>query len=473
MQNSTPFAPGQTLTLTFESLAIGGDAIGRSGGFVFFVPFGAPGDTGEIEITEVKKNYGRGILTSILTPSPSRVAPPCPFYLRCGGCHYQHLDYPSQRSAKKKHVEDSLSRILLQSEISIADTIAMADPWHYRTKAQAVIGFKAGEKGTGNTCGAAKQQRAPTMGFYERQSHNFVAISGCLIQKPLNNRILNAVERLLPRYRWSIYNEKTHQGALRHCIVRSNKAGTEALVILVSRERELPSLEHFAESLSMEIGEIRGVLLSHNPQKTNVILGEEYRILWGRDYIHEETSGIMYRISPLSFFQVNPEGLEAMLLVISEYAGIHQEATVLDAYCGVGVFSLYLAGKVRHVLGVDEVKRAIQDARTNARLNNIENARFLESKSSEALLRFREEGRHFDCVILDPPRKGAEVEVIESLLAIKVPHLVYVSCNPATLARDLELLAAHYRIKAVQPLDMFPQTCQVETVVSLEYKGGN
>ncbi|MHC9539574.1 MAG: 23S rRNA (uracil(1939)-C(5))-methyltransferase RlmD [Vulcanimicrobiota bacterium] len=455
MQKNAPYEPGQTLTLTFDSLALGGDAVGRSGGFVFFVPFAAPGDTAEIQLTEVRKNYGRGKLISIVTPSPSRVAPPCPYYLRCGGCHYQHLDYPSQLAAKKKHVEDSLSRITRLSEISVADTIAMANPWHYRTKTQAVTG------------------RGPAMGFYERQSHNFVAISGCMIQKPLNNTILKAVEALLPHYRWSIYNEKKHEGALRHCIVRSNKAETEAIVTLVSRERELPSLEHFAESLTREIGEIRGIILSHNPKRTNVILGEECHTLWGRDYIHDEASDIMYRISPLSFFQVNPEALEAMMLIISEYAGADREAEVLDAYCGVGVFSLYLAGKVRHVLGVDEVKRAVQDARTNARLNNIENARFLESKSSEALKHFQQEGRHFDCVILDPPRKGAEVEVLESLLSMKVPRLVYVSCNPATLARDLEVLAAQYCIRAVQPVDMFPQTCQVETIVSLEHKGGN
>ncbi|MGV8119055.1 MAG: 23S rRNA (uracil(1939)-C(5))-methyltransferase RlmD [Candidatus Xenobiia bacterium LiM19] len=473
MQKNAPYEPGQTLTLTFESLALGGDAVGRSGGFVFFVPFAAPGDTAEIQLTEVRKNYGRGRLINIVTPSPSRVAPPCPYYLRCGGCHYQHLDYPAQTAAKKKHVEDSLSRITRLSEITAADTIAMANPWHYRTKTQAVTGRRQGEKKIGTAGFAAKHNSGPAMGFYERQSHNFIAISGCMIQKPLNNNILKAVEALLPHYRWSVYNEKKHEGALRHCIVRSNKAETEAIVTLVSRERELPSLEHFAESLTREIGEIRGIILSHNPKRTNVILGEECHTVWGRDYIHEETSDIMYRISPLSFFQVNPEGLEAMLEVISEYAGADKEASVLDAYCGVGVFSLYLAGKVRHVLGVDEVKRAVQDARMNARLNNIENARFLESRSSEALLQFRQEGRHFDCVILDPPRKGAEVEVLESLLAMEVPRLVYVSCNPATLARDLEVLAAQYRIRAVQPVDMFPQTCQVETIVSLEHKGGN
>lgn len=462
MPKNAPYAPGQKLTLTFESLAPGGDAVGRSEGFVFFVPFAAPGDTALVQLTEVRKSYGRGRLISIVTPSPSRVPPPCPYYLRCGGCNYQHLDYPSQRAAKKKHVEDSLSRITHLSDITVADTIAAADPWYYRTKTQAVIGRRERRKSTG-----------PAMGFFERQSHNFIAISGCMIQKPLNNIILKAVETLLPHYRWSVYNEKNHMGALRHCIVRSNKEETEAIVTLVSCERELPFVEHFAESLTEEISQIRGIILSHNPKKTNVILGEECRTIWGRDYIHEETYNITYRISPLSFFQVNPEGLESVMMVISEYAGADREASVLDIYCGVGVFSLYLAGKVQRVLGVDEVKKAVQDARTNAGLNRIENAEFLESRSSEALLKFRQEGRHFDCVILDPPRKGAEVEVLESLLAMKLPRIVYVSCNPATLARDLEVLASHYHIKAVQPVDMFPQTCQVETVVSLEYKGGN
>lgn len=457
---NAPFAPGRTLILTFESLALGGDAVARSEGFVFFVPYGAPGDTAEVEITEVKKSYGRGIITKILNPSPSRITPRCPHYLRCGGCHYQHIDYASQTSAKKKHVEDSLARISRLSDINVSDTIAMSEPWNYRAKTQAVIGCRTG---TG----------APVMGFYQRQSHNFIAMSECMIQRELNNRILNEAEALLPRYGWSVYNERSHQGSLRHCVVRSNRAGTEALVTLVSKDRDLPRFDHFCDALAEEVPEIRGIVLNHNPARTNVILGEECGTAWGRDYIHEEASGIVYRISPLSFFQVNPEGLDALFLVISEYAAIHREASLLDAYCGVGVFSLYLAGKVRSVLGVDEVKKAIQDARTNARLNGIDNAKFLESGSSEALRNFREEGRHFDCALLDPPRKGAEAEVLESLMAMKVPHLVYVSCNPATMARDLEALSARYSVKAVRPIDMFPQTCQVETVVSLEYEGGD
>jgi 23S rRNA (uracil1939-C5)-methyltransferase len=459
-----PLEIGQSITLGLSTLAMGGSAIGRKDNYVIFVPYGAPGDTAEVQITSIKRNYATGRLTHLKEASPHRVTPPCPLFGRCGGCQLQHIDYQTQLIIKKTMVSDALKHIGKIHQFIIRDTIAMKNPWSYRNKVQAVTGIKKDPDG---------KDRIPMLGLYEPGTHNVLGLESCLIQSELNNRVLQNTRALLEKWGYPMYDESSHGGAIRHIVSRTTQHSGEALVLIVSKSGSLPRLNEFAAALKEKVPEISGILLNINAHKTNVILGEELSLLWGRDHMVEEIGGLTFKISPLSFYQTNHEGLSRMLEVIAYYGGLKGNESVIDAYCGVGVFTLFLASMAGKAYGLEEIRQAVNDARENAARNSMTNVHFIEGQAEVRVKELSSEIGVPGLLVLDPPRTGVKKEFLDAIALMKPPRIIYVSCNPSTLARDLSLLAErHFHLREIQPIDMFPQTCQVETVACIDYEGG-
>ncbi|MDQ7823040.1 MAG: 23S rRNA (uracil(1939)-C(5))-methyltransferase RlmD [Candidatus Eremiobacteraeota bacterium] len=453
-----PFREGERITIQLGSIASGGDAVGRNGDFVFFVPYGVPGDIVTIQVTEKRKSYARGEIALVERPSRDRVEPPCPHFFQCGGCQFQHISYEAQRAIKKNLVIEALERIGRLSPVNVRDLEEGTAIWHYRNKVQCVVGGSPAKK---------DEKGEFRLGLYARKSHRVVDLGECLIQHPLNNKVLASVRDLLPHTGWTWYREDRHCGHIRHVMSRASQWSNEVVVTLVASKVSLAGIDAFAGKLLKRVPEIRGVVLNVNSSRTNVILGREQHVIAGSETLVEKVKDLEFSISPLSFFQVNIQGLVDILEVVERYACLEGNERVLDLFCGVGLFSLALARKAREVHGVDEVGEAIENAIENARRNGIENVRFTAGKAEETVRGLMSGGA--DLVILDPPRSGARREVLEALADPGVPRIVYVSCNPATLARDLGLLCGKgYRLVEVQPLDMFPHTGQVEAVAYLE-----
>lgn len=445
---TSPVRVGQRVTLPLTGLAGGGEAVGRAEGLVVFVEGGAPGDEAEVEIVEVRKTFARGRLRGLRARSPLRVAPPCAIYAECGGCQLQHLTYEAQREAKSGVVADALRAIAGLGDCPVAACLPTS-PWAYRNKMQLV---------------AAPDSR---LGLYRRHSHDVVAMDSCHIAHPLANRILAAVTELLPQTGWASWDERTGRGLLRHVLARvaGPPGHEEALVVLVVSSQRVERLEAFREGLVARVPQVVGLALNINPQRTNVILGRTTLHVWGRDHLVETLGGVQFAIGPTSFFQVNTEGLSLLCALVSDMLDPSPALTVVDAYCGVGALSLPLARRVGQVVGIEEVGEAVENATRNGKLNGITNASFLRGTVEALLPTLPQPG----AIILDPPRKGCAASVIDAIVAQKVPVVVYVSCNPATLARDVARFVEHgYTLRRVQPVDMFPQTAHVECVVRLD-----
>jgi 23S rRNA (uracil1939-C5)-methyltransferase len=463
-----PFRTGQMLELQIDGLGHDGEGVGRAQGFTFFIPGAIPGDQVLAVVKQVKKNYGFAEVVKVISPSPDRVMPECSVFGRCGGCALQHMDYQAQLRWKRQRVVDALQRIGGFSDPVVHETIGMAQPFRYRNKGQYPVTL-SGEQ--------------LVAGFYAKGSHEVVACQDCLIQHPLNNRIVSEVSRLAMEFGLDAYNEHTGQGFLRHILIKTGFETGEALCVLVTNGRDFPegdgdakdskvdrnsrrSGAEFGRRLQQAVPELVGVVQNINTQKTNVILGDETRTLWGRDALIDELCGLQFKISARSFFQVNPLQTAVLYNKALEYAALNGTETVLDLYCGIGTISLLLAGRSRQVIGVEYVEDAVVDARNNAEMNGISNVDFYAGDAGTVLENLAGEGINFDVAVLDPPRAGCDAKVLRILANLKVPRIVYVSCNPASLARDLKLLAEMgYGLKEAQPVDMFPQTSHVETVV--------
>lgn len=454
-----PFSAGQNVELEITAIAAGGEAIGRYNNFVVFVPYGIPGDFLLVKIIEIKKTFAKGKIERIITSSPNRIEPRCSIYNHCGGCHFQHIDYKAQLSIKKKITQDSVSRIGNLKNVIINDVYGIENPWYYRNKVQVVIGESLRFK--------KNNENMPVIGLYARKTHKIISMENCFIQNKINNKVLAEVKKLLLKYRWKIYNENSHKGDIRHLISRTNHDNSEVLLTVVSKSPDLLNFSNFAQIISSEIEEIKGVVLNHNPGKTNVILGSENTKVIGNDYINQKIDGIKFRVSSSSFFQVNIEGLKILLEYVKSIIQHNAGKTLIDAYCGVGVFSIMLSGLFRKIYGIEEVKASIDDARCNADKNRISNIVFFNDRVED---RIKDLTGLCDVIILDPPRSGIKREVTEIIAGTKIPTIIYISCNPSTLARDIGILKDHgYLVKSVQPVDMFPQTCQVEAIAKLEY----
>ena len=456
-------------------MGVGGEGIGKYEGMTFFVKDALIGDTIKARATKLKKNYGYARAEEIIIPSPYRVVPECPLHRQCGGCQIQALSYEEQLAFKKQKVKNNLMRIggFAEEEVDavMLPAVGMEYPYRYRNKAQFPVGYdKAGNL---------------VMGFYAARSHQIIPVKDCLLGVKENEPILAAVMQWMSDYQIPAYDENTGKGVVRHILIRYGFTTKEIMVCLIINANKLLQKEALVEALR-QIEGMTSISINSNLEKTNVILGKETQCIWGMpyitDYIHLRNTqdfsltdtAIAYHISPQSFYQVNPVQTEKLYSTALEFAQLTGKESVWDLYCGIGTISLFLSQKARQVYGVEIVPQAIEDAKNNARLNGITNAQFFVGKAEEVLPEFYEksagdeEMRHPDVIVVDPPRKGCDEQCLSTMLAMKPERIVYVSCDSATLARDLRILVdGGYELKKVQAFDQFAHTTHVETVVLL------
>ncbi len=448
------------IVLEIEDLSVDGAGIGKSEGFTFFVKDTVIGDTVEARIMKMKKHYGYARLEQVLEPSESRVKPRCLHARQCGGCQLQAMSYEAQLDFKAKKVQDNLARIGGFTGLTRPEIIGMQNPWRYRNKAQFPFGM--GKNG------------GIVAGFYAAHSHTIVPCTDCCLGIKENETILKIILGHMERYHILPYDEKTGQGLVRHVLIRKGFATGELMVCLVLNGRSLPGMDKLTNALRGVPG-MASISINTNMKNTNVIMGAELFPVWGQSYITDMIGGIKYQIGPLSFYQVNPVQTEKLYETVLEFVDLQGNETVWDLYCGIGTISLYLAGKARKVYGVEIVPEAVADAKKNAALNGCKNAEFFVGKAEELLPRkYEEEDIRADVVVLDPPRKGCGEAVLGTIVKIGPEKIVYVSCDSATLSRDLKWICARgYQLEKVRVCDMFPGTWHVETVALLTRKAVN
>lgn len=451
-----PVEKNQTYTMSITDIGTNGEGIGRIDGYTVFVEGALPEEVIKVLIVKTKKHFGYGKLLEILEPSPHRVTPACPVAAKCGGCQLQHLSYEGQLAFKTKKVKDHLERIGGFSGISVGYAKGMEEPWRYRNKAQFPVGGKTVE---------------PEIGFYAKRSHRIIDTPVCMLQNEVNDRIVKIIRAFLAEYEIPLYDETIHRGLVRHILTRIGRRTGEIMVCLVVNGRKLPHCDVLVEHLR-EIEGMTSIVLNVNTDQTNVILGTEVHVLWGKETIRDYIGDVQFEISPLSFYQVNPLQTQVLYQTALDFAELEGNETVLDLYCGIGTISLFFAQKAKHVFGVEIVPEAIADAKRNATLNSMNNADFAVGAAEDVIPRlYEEKGITADVVVVDPPRKGCDSVLLDTIAAISPKKVVYVSCDSATLARDLAYLCPKgYTIEKVQVVDMFPHTVHVETVVSLVRK---
>lgn len=442
------------VTLEIVDCGTDGEGIGKADGFTVFVKDAVIGDTIMAKIMKAKKNYGYGRLMEILKPSPYRVEPVCLSARQCGGCQLQAVSYEEQKVFKEKKLRGHLERIGGFTEFPMEPLIGMDDPYHYRNKAQFPVGRN-------------KEGRIVT-GFYAGRTHAIIENRDCALGIPQNKDVLDRVIAHMEKYNIAPYDEATGKGLVRHIFVRYGFFTGELMVCLIINGQDLPHQRELVEKLC-EIPGMTSISLNMNKKRSNVILGDKVKTIWGEDYITDKIGDISYEISPLSFFQVNPKQTWKLYSKALEYADLHGEETVWDLYCGIGTISLFLAQKAKFVRGVEIVPAAIEDAKRNAQINHIENVEFFVGKAEEVLPReYEKNGVYADVIVVDPPRKGCDEMLLKTILRMQPKRVVYVSCDSATLARDLRFLCDNgYELKKVCGVDQFPQTVHVETVCLL------
>lgn len=456
------------VTVTIEDMGINGEGVGKADGYALFIKDAVIGDVVEAKVMKVKKNYGYARLMKIVRPSEYRVVPRCQVARQCGGCQLQAMSYEKQLEFKNQKVRNNLMRIgdvpgeLLDSVME--PICGMEEPYRYRNKAQFPIGRDKNGK--------------LTAGFYAGRTHQIIPCEDCCLGMKVNQEILNVILRFMDKYRIEPYDEVQHKGLVRHVLIRCGFATDEVMVCLVLNGKKLPYAEHLIEELA-KISGMTSISISVNTEKTNVIMGGELVTIWGQSYITDYIGDIKYQISPLSFYQVNPVQTRNLYGTALEYAGLHGQETVWDVYCGIGTISLFLAQKAGFVHGVEIVPQAIEDARQNAELNGIKNAEFHVGKAEEVLPEYYKnyaashpgQQARADVIVVDPPRKGCEESVLETMVRMQPERIVYVSCDSATLARDVKYLRENgYELVRGKAVDMFPQTGHVECVLWIQRK---
>lgn len=442
--------------LIIQDLGEGGEGIGKIEGFTIFIEGGIPDDKVLVEITKVKKNYALGKIIEIKEPSSYRIKPICAFADECGGCQTQHIDYAKQLEIKKNKVISNMERIGKLKNVLINDVLGMNQPYRYRNKAQFPVGMES---------------RQSVIGFYKKGTHEIVNIEGCEIQHEINNKILKIFKKFIDENKVSVYDSKSGKGLLRHILTRVSYASGDLMVVIITNGSKLPFKDEIINELTSRIPQIKSIVQNINKKKTNVILGRECKTLYGQDKIVDYIGNLKFEISPLSFFQVNPFQTKVLYDKALEYAGLTGNETVFDIYCGIGTISLFLAQKAKKVYGIEVIEAAIKDAKRNAKLNILDNAEFFVGKAEEVVPKLYKQGLKADVVVVDPPRKGCDKVVLETIAMMKPKRVVYVSCKPSTLARDLKILdELGYKTLEIQPVDMFPHTTHVECVVRLQRK---
>ena len=448
------FRKNDLVTLEIEDCGIDGEGIGKADGFTVFVKDAVIGDTVTAKIIKAKKNYGYGRLMEVLKPSPYRVEPKCEFARQCGGCQLQALSYDQQLVFKTNKVKGHLERIGGFTDIPMEPIIGMDELFHYRNKAQFPVGRN-------------KEGKIVT-GFYAGRTHNIIENRDCALGVAENKEVLDRVIAHMEKYGIEPYNEATGKGLVRHVLIRYGYFTKEVMVCLILNGNKIPKEEQLVKSLC-EIPGMTSITINVNKKHSNVILGEEIRLLWGQEYITDRIGDISYQISPLSFYQVNPMQTQKLYAKALEYADLHGQETVWDLYCGIGTISLFLAQKAKFVRGVEIVPAAIENAKENAKLNGLENTEFFVGKAEQVLPReYKKNGVYADVIVVDPPRKGCDETLLETMIEMNPERIVYVSCDSATLARDLKYLCERgYELRKVCPVDQFGMTVHVETVCLL------
>ena len=470
----------QDYIVTIEDLSVEGEGIGKisegelgnenENGFPLFVKDTVIGDVAKVRVIKVKKNYGYGRLMEIITPSPNRVKPLCPVARQCGGCTLQCMTYEEQLKFKRRKVENNLRRIGGLKDIEVPMTLGMEKPWRYRNKAQVPFGF---------------DKEGICAGFYAGRTHTIIDSEDCLIAPEINQTIIREIKSFMEEYHVAPYDEERGTGIVRHALIRVGFHTGQILVCLVINADSLPHADKLTERL-IKIQGMTSICLNINKKKTNVILGEKVVNLFGPGYLEDKIGEVTFQISPQSFFQVNPSQTEVLYKKALEFAGLTGQETVWDLYCGIGTISLFLARSAKKVYGVEIIPAAIEDARGNAARNGLDNTEFFVGKAEEVLPEWYEkrdskEERHADVIVVDPPRKGCDSVLLDTITAMHPDRIVYVSCDSATLARDLKYLTEkvcsegkegeyRYQVEKVQPVDMFPWSAHVETVVLLSHK---
>ncbi|NBI29866.1 23S rRNA (uracil(1939)-C(5))-methyltransferase RlmD [Chengkuizengella marina] len=487
----------KNMDVTVEIIGIGhsGEGVGRINGYTLFIKGALPGEKVRAKVIKVKKNYGYGKLLDIVEKSESRTEAPCDIYNQCGGCQLQHMEYSAQLEWKRQRVINNLERIgklvvvgedvnleghldadqsdreklnenkgkqlntnlPLSNGITALPTLGMDNPWNYRNKAQVPIGEHEG---------------GLVGGFYAQGSHRIIDMDICLIQHDLNNDVIREVKNIAQQLEILAYDEVSHKGLLRHVVVKIAFHTNELMVVLVTNGERLPKQEQFITKIRDKFSQVVSICQNINTKKTNVIFGDQTRTLWGKEVIYDYIGDVKFAISARSFYQVNPVQTKILYEKALEYAGLTGEETVIDAYCGIGTISLFLAQKAKKVYGVEIVKEAIEDAKINAELNGMSNVEFEVGKAEEVIPKWKDQGIEADVIVVDPPRKGCDETLLQTIIAMKPKRVVYVSCDSATLARDLRILEdGGFKTEQVQPVDMFPHTVHVECVGYLVYQG--
>lgn len=423
-------------------------------GFVIFVPNSVKGDILNIKIIKLLKNYGYGKIENIISPSKYRVKSDCNISSRCGGCCFRHIDYEYECIIKKQFVIQAFNKIAKVNNILIEDTVKSTSELYYRNKAQYPLGLNA--------------DNMVIAGFYAKRSHNIVKLTNCFLQPIIFNEILNDIIYFIIKYNISIYDEFSKVGLIRHVYIRTADFMDEIMVCIVSTSSDIKNIDMLIDTLLNKYKDIKSIVININDNDTNIILGDKNIVLYGKEYIYDVICGIKIKISLNSFYQINKLQAEKLYLKAIEYAKLDSNDILLDLYCGIGTISLIAAKYVKKVIGIEIVPQAIDDAKHNSNINNIHNSEFICSDAKTASLKLTKIYKNIDVVILDPPRKGCDIMVLESILHLSPKKIIMISCNPPTAARDCKyLLDNDYNIEKIVPFDMFPRTNHVEIIVVL------
>jgi 23S rRNA (uracil1939-C5)-methyltransferase len=456
MNRIVPVQKNDYIDVVFEDLTHDGAGVAKVDGYPLFVPNGLPGEKAKVKVIKVNKGYGFGRLMELYEKSPYRVEIESSDTHKYGGCQLEHISYEGQLKFKENQVRQVLARIGKLEDVLVHPILGMENPWHYRNKAQVPVGEKDGKL---------------IAGFFKQRSHEIVDTDESLIQIPEVNEAVQTVKEICNELGIPAYQEESHKGVLRHIMARYGKKTGELMVVVITRTADIPQKNKLVEEIVARLPKVKSIVHNVNSKRTNVILGEKTNVLWGNEVIYDYIGDVKFAISALSFYQINPDQTKVLYEKALEYADLNGEDTVIDAYCGIGTISLFLAQKARKVFGVEIVPEAIEDAKRNAELNGITNAEFAVGEAETVIPKWYKEGNAADVLVVDPPRKGCDEALLQTIIEMKPKKVVYVSCNPATLARDLRILEdGGYKTVEVQPVDMFPQTTHVETVALLELK---
>ncbi|WP_045520341.1 23S rRNA (uracil(1939)-C(5))-methyltransferase RlmD [Neobacillus niacini] len=457
MTKTIPVKKNDYIDVVFEDLTHDGAGVAKVEGFPLFIPNGLPGEKAQVKVIKVNKGYGFGRLIEIYEKSPYRVDVLSSEIHKYGGCQLEHISYEGQLKYKENQVRQVLTRIGKLENVLVHPILGMDNnPWHYRNKAQVPVGEKDGKL---------------IAGFFKPRSHEIVDTDESLIQLPEINEAVQAVKEICNDLGISAYQEESHKGALRHIMARYGNQTGELMVVLVTRTEDIPKKNKLVEEIIARLPKVKSIVHNVNSKRTNVILGEKTTVLWGSEVIYDFIGDVRFAISPLSFYQVNPVQTKVLYDKALEYAGLSGDESVIDAYCGIGTISLFLAQKAKKVFGVEVVPEAIEDAKRNAELNGITNVEFAAGEAEVVIPKWYKGGNSAEVLVVDPPRKGCDETFLQTIIEMKPKKVVYVSCNPATLARDLRILEdGGYKTVEVQPVDMFPQTTHVECCVLLKLR---